>query len=112
MLAKKKTVIIKEALANGRLFRNNNFPEYDEAYSYLEQLSIKYNVGSDAIAIRFIIDALEPTLVLSGGANISQIKENFKAHNFELDRPEMAKLKSFTVSPPFYWEERSNLEWN
>ncbi|MDP5082463.1 MAG: aldo/keto reductase [Winogradskyella sp.] len=107
-----KTVIIKEALANGRVFKNNDFAEYKETYSYLEKLSKKYNVGSDAIAIRFVIDVLDPTLVLSGGANILQIKENLKALDFELELDEIAKLKSFAVSPSFYWKERSNLEWN
>jgi aryl-alcohol dehydrogenase-like predicted oxidoreductase len=112
LLAYDKTIIIKEALANGRVFRNHLFPEYVQAYSYLEKLAKKYSVGIDAIALRFVIDVLEPTLILSGGAHTTQIKENLKALNFELDANEIAKLQSFKVSSQLYWQERSNLEWN
>jgi aryl-alcohol dehydrogenase-like predicted oxidoreductase len=112
LLAYDKTIIIKEALANGRVFRNHLFPEYVQAYSYLEKLAKKYSVGIDAIALRFVIDVLEPTLILSGGAHTTQIKENLKALNFELDTNEIAKLQSFKVSSQLYWQERSNLEWN
>lgn len=112
LLAYDKTIIIKEALANGRVFRNHQFPEYFEAYRYLEKLAKKYSVGIDAVALRFVIDVLEPTLILSGGAHTTQIKENLKALNFELDANEIAKLESFKVSSQHYWQERSNLKWN
>ena len=112
LLAQGKTIIIKEALANGRVFRNNNFPEYQSVYNVLEQLSDQYEVGIDAIAIRFIIDALEPSIILSGGSNAIQIKQNLKALDFKLDHKDILKLKSFAVSPQSYWEERSNLAWN
>jgi aryl-alcohol dehydrogenase-like predicted oxidoreductase len=112
LLAYDKTIIIKEALANGRVFRNHQFPEYVQAYSYLEKLAKKYSVGIDAVALRFVIDVLEPTLILSGGAHTTQIKENLKALNFELDANEITKLESFKVSSQLYWQERSNLEWN
>jgi aryl-alcohol dehydrogenase-like predicted oxidoreductase len=112
LLTEDKTIIIKEALANGRVFRNSKFDKYKTAYAYLETLSQNYEVGTDAIAMRFVIDALEPTLVLSGGANTSQIEENLKALNFQLNEEEIEKLKSFAVPPKNYWEERSNLAWN
>lgn len=112
LLAQDKTIIIKEALANGRVFKNTSFPEYNLAYTYLEELAKKYSVGTDAIALRFVINHLKPTLVLSGGANTIQIKENLKALSFELDVNEISKLKSFKVSTENYWQERGNLEWN
>lgn len=112
LIGKGKTIIIKEALANGRVFRNSNFPEYKSVYDYLEQLSNKYAVGIDAIAIRFIIDVLEPSIVLSGGSNSIQIEQNLKALDFKLDHKDVLKLKSFAVSPNNYWKERSDLKWN
>ncbi len=112
LLSNGKTVIIKEALANGRVFKNINFPEYEPTYKYLEKLSDKYAVGIDAIAIRFIIDVLKPSIVLSGGSNTIQIEQNLKALNFQLDKEEVIILKSFAVSPQNYWEERSELKWN
>ncbi|WP_179005586.1 aldo/keto reductase [Winogradskyella forsetii] len=112
LLAKGKTIIIKEALANGRVFRNEKFNDYLQAYTYLELLSAKYNVGIDAIAIRFIMQYLEPTLVLSGASDLQQLKQNLKALDFELNDNEILKLKSLSVSPEHYWQERSDLKWN
>ena len=112
LLTQGKTIIIKEALANGRIFRNANFPEHQLIYEFLEQLSEKYSVGIDAIALRFIIDNLEPNIILSGASNSNQLKENLKTLNFELDENELSKLKSFAVSPQNYWKERNNLKWN
>ncbi|WP_225034921.1 aldo/keto reductase [Winogradskyella sp. SM1960] len=107
-----KTIIIKEALANGRVFRNDSFQNYVEAFDYLETLSNKYKVGNDAIAIRFIMDYLNPNLVLSGASDSNQLKQNLKALDFKLTTEEVNTLKSLAVSPEHYWEERSNLEWN
>ena len=112
LLAKNKTIIIKEALANGRVFRNQNFPEYQSVYDYLEQLSYKYAAGIDAIALRFIADNLEPSSILSGASDGHQLKQNLKALNFELEDDEISKLKSFAISPINYWRERSDLKWN
>ncbi|WP_458629119.1 aldo/keto reductase [Winogradskyella sp. PC D3.3] len=112
LLVKGKTIIIKEALANGRIFKNDKFPAYKSAYDYLDELSKKYNVNADAIAIRFIMDSLEPTLILSGATNTNQLQQNLKAFNLKLEADDIEKLKSLTVDPQDYWQERSDLEWN
>ena len=112
LLKKGKTIIIKEALANGRMFRTSNFKHYEKAYSYLEELEEKYKVGIDAIAIRFIMDNLEPNLILSGASNVEQLRLNLKALDFELNTDEIAQLKSLVISPEDYWQERRNLVWN
>ncbi|MDN3492554.1 aldo/keto reductase [Winogradskyella bathintestinalis] len=107
-----KTIIIKEALANGRVFRNDNYQIYQQAYDYLESLSSHYKVGFDAIAIRFIMQYLNPNLVLSGATNSKQLQQNVKALDFELTTDEISKLKSYGVSTGHYWQERNNLSWN
>nr|WP_252723791.1 aldo/keto reductase [Winogradskyella psychrotolerans] len=112
LLAEGKTVIIKEALANGRIFRNDQFKAYQTAYHYLETLSKKYQVESDAIALRFIMDYLEPKLVLSGASNTTQLQQNLKALHFKLDTNDIEQLKSLAVNPEDYWQERSHLSWN
>jgi len=106
------TVIIKEALANGRIFPNTRFEKYTAVYDYLGMLSNKYGVNYDAIVLRYIMDYLEPTLVLSGASNSTHLRQNLMALSFELSESEISKLKSFSVSPDYYWQERSNLEWN
>lgn len=105
-------VIIKEALANGRVFKNDDYIHYKGLYADLERLSSKYKVSIDAIALRFVIDYLQPGIVLSGASNRHQLSENVKALNFKLDNKELISLKQHTVNSNFYWNERKKLEWN
>ena len=107
-----KTVIIKEALANGRVFQNEKFPHYQESYNILNQLSKKHQVGFDAIALRFVMDKLQPNFVLSGASNSNQLKQNLKALNFNLTKDELNSLKTLQVSAETYWSERNTLAWN
>lgn len=108
----KKQLIIKEALANGRVFRNKKFPHYQKLYTTLEELAKKYQVGIDAIALRFCIDTVPQAMVLSGASTKEQLKQNLKAEVFQLTTTEIEKLKTFRVSPDKYWAERSKLSWN
>lgn len=112
ILSQGKKVIIKEALANGRIFSNKKFHQYQQLYLILKELAKKYEVGIDAIALRFVIDSLEPTYVLSGASNISQLQENLKALHFNLSIKEINRLKSLHNLSSGYWQERSNLLWN
>ncbi|XMO85079.1 aldo/keto reductase [Algibacter sp. AS12] len=107
-----KTVIIKEALANGRVFKNEAFQHYTNAYTIIEALSLKYKVGVDAIALRFVMDNLQPTYVLSGASNKTQLIQNLKALDFSFTKAELQELQSLTVSSNNYWDERSALLWN
>ena len=107
-----KKVIVKEALANGRVFQNEKF-QYDQAsYKKMQQLSEKYQVGIDAVALRFVMDSLQPTYVLSGASNINQLQQNLKALNFKLTEQELDFLKTLKVPTEAYWKERSLLSWN
>jgi aryl-alcohol dehydrogenase-like predicted oxidoreductase len=101
-----KTIIIKEALANGRVFTSNN------SKKSLELLAKTYNVGSDAIALRFVIDTLHPNMVLSGASSSNHLAQNLKAHDFKLSSEDLELLKSLKVNSTDYWNERNNLAWN
>lgn len=107
--SKQKTIIIKEALANGRVFNQEN----TEAFSLLSSLSQKYKVGIDAIAIRFIIETVAPTYVLSGAQTVNQLEQNLKAldANLFFTASELNQLKLVAVNPKSYWDERSGLAW-
>lgn len=99
-----KTIIIKEGLANGRIFLNTN--------EILENLSKKYNVGFDALALRFIMDYLDPTYILSGASSKKQLTENLKALNFSFNTNEIEEIKKIKINSKTYWEERSKLDWD
>lgn len=107
-----KRFIIKEALANGRLFPNKDYPHYQELYRILRGLAGKYQVGIDAIALRFCVDSLTPYQVLSGAAIPAHLSDNLQAEHFELEASELAILKNFGISTTAYWSERKKLGWN
>lgn len=112
ILEQGKTVIVKEALANGRLFRHKDYPHYGNLYHELESMAKHHKVGVDAIALRYIMDYLGPTLVLSGVSNSTQLDENLKVNNFKLNRKEIQTLSEFSVDGQSYWNERKQLVWN
>uniref|UniRef100_UPI0040473089 aldo/keto reductase n=1 Tax=Mariniflexile sp. TaxID=1979402 RepID=UPI0040473089 len=107
-----KKLIIKEALANGRVFRNKNYPEYNDLYKTLESLSKKYGVGVDAVALRFCAKTMPESMVLSGASTVCQLRENLKMDAFALTGEELNRLQSFGVKPETYWNERKQLKWN
>lgn len=112
VLKQEKTVIIKEALANGRVFENEKFPEYKKSYGILDEMAKKYKVGIDAIALRFVIDSIQPTFVLSGASNMLQLTQNLRAMDFELSATDLDLLKSLGTASDLYWGERALLNWN
>jgi len=105
-------LIIKEALANGRIFANSQYPHYEKAYQLLTRLGQKYNVGVDAIALRFCIDTLPAYKVLSGAANSTHLSSNMKTLDYELEPTDIALLKELAIQPKAYWTERKQLGWN
>lgn len=107
-----RRLVIKEALANGRVFPNEEYPDYTPAYCELLELSDKYDVGVDAIALRFCLDALSPFRVLSGAATVEQVQSNLQAETFKLSSDEVQSLQSLAVEPETYWVERKQLPWN
>ncbi len=105
-------VIVKEAMANGRLFPSQQYPQYKNVYQMLLKLSKKYKVGVDAIALRFCIDTLQPFKVLSGASNQTQVTENLKVLQFQLKPDEIKALQALASDPKNYWLERKKLPWN
>ncbi len=106
-----KRLIIKEIMANGRVFPNPDYPNYQKLYAYLQGLADKYEVGIDAIALRFCMDSLQPQIVLSGAAKPEHVLQNLKAYDFQLSPEEVNELRSFAVDPESYWAERKQLTW-
>jgi len=107
-----KALIIKEALANGRLFPNDNFTHYKSLYSELSVLALKYNVGIDAIVLQFCLSTLQPAIVLSGSSNKLHLQQNLLANTFVLSENEIDRLSTFKIDATQYWNERKKLTWN
>ncbi len=107
-----KRVVIKEALANGRVFPNPKYSNYSEAYLQLSKLAEKYNVGIDAIALRFCLDSVPVYKLLSGASLELHLEGNLKTNAFQLEEKEVSLLRNLQVEPEKYWKERKLLGWN
>lgn len=107
-----KQIIIKEALANGRVFPNENYPHYKGLHTVLSTLAKKHNVGIDAIALRFCIDTINPFKVLSGATETLHLTANLQALSIHLSEEDIGKIKAFAINPEDYWLERKELDWN
>lgn len=105
-------IVIKEALANGRVFPNSNYPIYKNLYIALAEFAEKHKVGIDAIALQFCVQTVHPFIVLSGASQTDQIKQNLKTNTFQLQPEEVSQLKSFGITAEDYWLERKQLGWN
>lgn len=107
-----KRVIIKEALANGRIFPNPDYPHYAELYRILNEIATQHGVGIDAIALQFCRQTVRPFTVLSGAANSKHLLSNLQMEKIELIDTEIELLKSQATAAVDYWSERKALAWN
>lgn len=107
-----KRVIIKEALANGRVFPNSNYPNYADLYRILAEIATNHAVGIDAVALQFCRQTVRPFTVLSGASNSKHLLSNLQMEEIELSEAEIHLLKGQAVETDFYWTERKALAWN
>ena len=105
-------VIVKEALANGRLTARNSDPSFSSQLRVIQNLSFKYEVGVDAIAIAYVLNQPWVNIVLSGAATESQLRSNLHAQHLNLEKEDIEALDQLVESPAEYWRSRSLLEWN
>lgn len=105
-------IIIKEALANGRLTTKNNNPDFEPLKKLLEELADRHEVGIDAIALAFILNQPWAHLVLSGAVVENHLESNLKAAHLKLEPGEVEALSEMRQTVEAYWNDRSQLQWN
>jgi len=105
-------IIIKEALANGRLTNRNNEAAFFNKMEQLRGIAKNYNVGIDAISIAYILRQPWVSTVLSGAVTKEQLESNLKALKVKLNESDMNIINSMVESPRKYWETRAELAWN
>jgi len=93
-------VIVKEALANGRLTDRGDVPELTAA-------ARKADTTPDALALAGVLAQPWVDVVLSGAATVGQLQSNLQALATD---PE--PLEALVEAPETYWEQRSELPWN
>jgi aryl-alcohol dehydrogenase-like predicted oxidoreductase len=92
-------VIVKEAVANGRLTERNR---------HLPAPLRDQGTAPDAIAIAAALAHPWATIVLSGAATIAQLESNLSALEVDVDT---IVLPDIAEDPAVYWRTRSNLAW-
>jgi aryl-alcohol dehydrogenase-like predicted oxidoreductase len=105
-------VIIKEALANGRLTDRNQETDFAAKLGILQTVSRDLGTSTDALALAACLSQPFADVVLSGATNADQILSNVQACRLQVDQAILARLLSLAEPPNVYWSTRSKLEWN
>ncbi len=105
------TVLVKEALANGRLTDRNPDPAERRRLAPLHALARELGVGPDAVALAAALARPWAAVVLTGAATAAQLGENLRA----LDVPRRDALdglrREVAMEAADYWRSRGELAW-
>jgi aryl-alcohol dehydrogenase-like predicted oxidoreductase len=97
-------VIVKEALANGRLTAaGEEEPLFDVAR--------EHELAPDVLALAAVLNQPWADVVLSGAATPEQLRSNLAALDIVVDNPLQARLHRLAEPPEQYWSERARLAW-
>jgi aryl-alcohol dehydrogenase-like predicted oxidoreductase len=99
-------VIVKEALANGRLAR-------ERTGQTRPMLSVAERVGVsvDAVAIALVLAQPWCDVVLSGAATVDQVESNARGVDVRLGEDDLRELDVVVEPADRYWDSRSALSW-
>lgn len=105
-------VIVKEALANGRLTARNRSPEFAPKLALLHEMASDAGTTVDALALAVVLRQPWAAVVLSGAANMDHLQSNLAALSVDLTAEMLEQLSSLVEPPDLYWQTRSHLPWN
>jgi aryl-alcohol dehydrogenase-like predicted oxidoreductase len=105
-------VIVKEALANGRLTPRNADPAFAAVRRQLEAVARRLSSTIDAVALAAVLAQPWADVVLSGAATVAQLQANVAAVAVAWDADAEAALAGLVEPPDAYWATRSGLPWN
>jgi aryl-alcohol dehydrogenase-like predicted oxidoreductase len=98
-------VIIKEALANGRLTSRGDIPSLREA-------ALSLGTTADALALAVVLAQPWADVVLSGATTVAQLESNLGALPLRGTLEMVDQLDALHEDPDAYWETRAALPWN
>ena len=105
-------VIIKEALANGRLTSKNLDPNFEDKFYLFEFHENQTNVTTDALAMAAALNQPWADVVLSGATTVEQLKSNIGALMVTWNDQMEQDLGFLSEPPDEYWKTRAQLPWN
>jgi len=101
-------VVVKEAVANGRLTPHGR----DPATQVLARIAATHDVGIDAVALAAVLANPWADVVLSGAVTPAQLESNLAAPQVELHAAELEELAALAEPPDQYWRHRATLSWS
>jgi len=101
-------VIVKEAVANGRLTPHGQGP----AAAALGRVAARHGAGVDAVALAAVLANPWTDVVLSGAVTPAQLEANLAALRVELTPEDLEELAILAEPPERYWQERAGLSWS
>lgn len=105
-------VIIKEAVANGRLTARNDSPDFAEQRALLDAVTEELGTSIDALALAGVLARPWVSVVLSGAARVDHLQSNVRALEIDWSDALEARLSVLTETAGDYWAHRSSLAWN
>jgi aryl-alcohol dehydrogenase-like predicted oxidoreductase len=105
-------VIVKEALANGRLTDRNAEDELAPRMAVLRGEAERLGTTVDALALAAALARPWADTVLSGAATPDQVRSNAAALDVAWDAEAEARLTELATPAGEYWSARARLEWN
>ena len=105
-------IIVKEALANGRLTERNTEPAFAVRLALLEREAQRLGTTVDGLALAGVLAQPWVDVVLSGAARVDHLLSNLKALEVSFDDEAESHLQALVEPAGQYWRQRSDLEWN
>jgi aryl-alcohol dehydrogenase-like predicted oxidoreductase len=105
-------VVIKEALANGRLTARNQDPAFASQRRVLEAEAGRLGTTIDALALAAVLAQPWVDVVLSGAVTGEQLKSNLGALAVGIDEVAEGQLRTLEELAEEYWSRRGQLAWN
>jgi aryl-alcohol dehydrogenase-like predicted oxidoreductase len=104
-------VIVKEALANGRL-TDRGLHTASADLDAVRGAAVGLGASIDALALAAALHQPWATVVLSGAATVEQLRYNVAAIDVPYSDTVDEQLRRLAQSPDDYWTTRAELPWN
>ena len=105
-------VIVKEAMANGRLAGRNIDPAFAPRRAALEAEAARLGTTLDALALAAALARPWADVVLSGASTGDQLRSNLEGPAVPWDDRAEETLRTLAEPPEGYWATRARLPWN
>jgi aryl-alcohol dehydrogenase-like predicted oxidoreductase len=109
-------IVVKEALANGRLTPRNDDPTFAPARAQLDEAAAYHGTDASTLALAAVMSRPWADVVLSGAATVAHLRANLAAAVVARGIGENGTaddvLAEWAEAPEAYWSVRRALSWN